>query len=703
MPVMSGDPTKLDLITAFAVANRKGFAAAVLALAVLCGAMATYGFSVGLPGLKGDSPAKADDPAKPPDDAAKKETKANPWEALSLGVCGALAALALGAIGFAHLVGYEKQTDTGRRADARAAILFAGGALGLCLMLLGVALFICRIPALTDWLSLGKTKQMAPVLTTVAVALVGAVVAFLSLAPARAEERANPTLRRLVYGANAALWLVSLAGVLLAVNVLIAVKAPGKLDTTESGFYSLDPKTVEYVTGLDQKVNVTFITLDGGESRISSDTARLIESLAAANPAKVSQRTLNGVDHIKEIKSLLGKYPTAPIQQEDGGILLTLGEDDTRFAFVPSRELVGAATRGPAVFEGEGRIVRELLFLADNKQKTVVYVTQGSGELAVTPGGRPGGRTMRAIAEKLAQINCDVRPLAIDTKSPNVPSDAGVVVVADPSSPMPKETLSALLAYANPAMPPGANNPVVKKGKLLILSGAYPAPDGKTLAPTGLEELLGTFGVALGSEQIYSEPPNGLTIQVAIMEVDPSSSSAVVKDFAGRPMYLPYARTVAAPPTPAPGPMRVETLFTTKAGTRTFLDGPNPSEAGRTWQDLPGSPALQAAKKFSTEPRPVGVAVMDGAKPQALIFGSGLIFSDQYMRQLGVESPVDLFAALIDTLRERPAVASLATKTYGTYTPPPDEKFTQMFWLPVLLVPLVVAAAGVGVWVVRRK
>jgi hypothetical protein len=702
---MSSDPTKLDPITAFAAANRKGFAAVVLAVAVLCGAVAAYGFSVGLSGLKADAPAKPDDPAKPPEDAAKKETKANPWEALSVGVCGAIAALGLGAIGFGHLAGFEKPTEAGRRVDARATILFAGGTLGLALILLGVALFVCRIPALTNWLSLGKTKQMAPVLTAVAVALVGAVVAFLSLAPARAEERANPTLRRLVYGANAVLWLVSLAGVLFAANVLIAVKAPGKLDTTESGIYSLDPKTVDYVNGLDQKVNMTYITLDGGDSRYSSDTARLLEMLAFANPAKITQRTLNAVDHVKEIKSLIGKYPTAPIQQGEGGILITLGEDETRFAFVPGRELFTGPQRGPEVFEGEGRIVRELLFLADNKQKTVVYVTQGSGELAIVPAAR-SSRTMRAVVEKLTQINCDVRPLVIDAKTPAVPADAGVVVVADPTSPMPKETLAALMAYANPMPPPGAPgtpNPAAKKGKLLVMSGAFPNPDGKTLAASGLDELLASFGVVLGQEQIYSEPPRDLTIQVAIMEVDPSSSSAVVKDFAGRPMYLPYARTVTVATTPAPGTPRAETLFTTKAGTRTFLDGPNPIEAGRTWQELPGSPALRAAKKLSTEPRPVAVSVPDGTKPQALIFGSGLIFSDQYMRQLGVESPIDLFAALIDTLRERPAVASLATKTYGTYTPPPEEKFTQMFWLPVLLIPLVVAAAGVGVWVVRRK
>ena len=146
---MTLETPKIDPLTAFASENRTAFAGVLLFFAVLFAGLGVYGFNKGLPAIRGDS-AKVEEEKKPPEDAAKKQEKVNGWEYICAGVAGAVAGLALVGIGFAQLVGYPKPTIEERHSDARTAILIAGGAVGLCLMLFGAALFICRVEALTD-------------------------------------------------------------------------------------------------------------------------------------------------------------------------------------------------------------------------------------------------------------------------------------------------------------------------------------------------------------------------------------------------------------------------------------------------------------------------------------------------------------------------------------------------------------------------
>jgi uncharacterized membrane protein len=703
------DETKLDPITSFAAGNRRGFAALLLAFAVLFAGLGIYGFSRGLPALRGDV-AKAEDSALPSEDAAKKATpKINPWEYLSGGLAGGAAGLVLAAIGIMQLMALPKPTEAERRSEARAAILFAGGSVGLLLMLFGAALFLCRTDAVNDWLGAGKTRQMMPVLTAVATAVMGAIIAFASVVPARAEERSNPTLRKIVYGTNAGLLLLVVLGILIGINVLIGIKFPGRLDTTESGFYTLDPKTKEYLLNLDQPV-IAYTTLpqnpDTNEYALPAqyiraipDARRLLDECAAVNPSKITVRPLSSVSDAREINALAAKYPALPIK-EDLGILLVLGEDESRASYVSFTELVKAPGQGRLIFEGEGRLVRELLFLADNKSKTVVYVTQGSGDLGLTPPRRQTERTMLVMAEKLGMINCDVRPLVFDEIVKEVPADAGLVIVANPTSSLSKDAVAAITAYANPA------DPNKKKGKLLMLAGANAAGDGKSLSASGLEPLLAGWGITLGTEQIFSEQYSREveTIQNPVVSVVADSQSPVAREFANRPFPFPRTRTVTAAPA-APGqPLQIETLLETKPGMKTFLDVPDFRSAFLTYTELAGNASVRAAKKYGPEPRPVAVTVKDGSTTRAIVVGSGEVFSDQWLRSIQPSNyAVELFAGLVDALRERPAVASLASKQYGTYVPPGDEQMTRMFWMPILLVPLVVAAIGVGVWVVRRK
>ncbi|MFO0935430.1 MAG: Gldg family protein [Gemmataceae bacterium] len=711
---MTPDTTKLDPVTAFASERRNGFAAFLLLVAVLLAGASIYGIVTGFPLLRGES-AKSDEAKKQTEDAAKKPERINHGEYISLGIFAGIATLSIGGYGLALLVATPKTSIEERRLEARTAILFSGVALGVCMMLFGATLFALRLDALHDWLTLGKSRQMMPVVTSIVVAVIGALFAFLAIAPARAEERNNQKLRRFVYGTNAVLMTLILVGCLFGLNALIAVKFPGKLDTTENGFFTLDPKTKQYLLDLDQNITIysTLPSAIDGDSadvdpalvRSIPDARRLLEEFVAVNPLRITVRTLSRVTDQKEITALASRYPSQPILR-DVGLLLVRGSDETRAAFISLSDLTKPTGRNSWTFEGEGRLIRDLLFLADNKTKTIIYVTQGSGELSLAPPRRRDDRTMQLIKQKLEQINCEIRPLVFDGKTTKVPDDANIVVVADPQAPLPKEGLEALKLYSNPPPPPPNAPPALapKKGKLIILAGAVPAPDNKTLMTTGVEELLAPFGVTLGTEQVYGDPLQDIrSPAIVTMTVDASSSLPFVRDFSGQTFYLPFSRMVnSAPPMPQ-STVRVETILQTREGHRTYLDGPNIQDATRNYIELQKNPALREAKKYSSDPRPIGIAVREGETTRIIAIGCGILFADFFMQQSRAETPIELFAGMVDTLRDRPAVASLATKQYGTYIPPAESQFNQYFWLPVTVVPLLFAAAGVGVWIVRRK
>ena len=144
------------------------------------------------------------------------------------------AAVGLG-VGGSVLAKVPKPDVAGQRADARVAILLAGGLFGFVLMVGGLWFFYLWFGSLTAWLDQGKRGEAKWVLGPILAFLAGAGLAFVSAQPARAEERNNPLLRRLVYGANLGLSALLLLLILPVGNVFASLRVPNQLDTTPAG------------------------------------------------------------------------------------------------------------------------------------------------------------------------------------------------------------------------------------------------------------------------------------------------------------------------------------------------------------------------------------------------------------------------------------------------------------------------------------
>ena len=101
-------------------------------------------------------------------------------------------------------------------------------------------------------------------------------------AAARAEERHNQSLRRLVYGGNLALTTLLLFVALVILNVVFSAKVPAMLDTTESGFYTLSDATKATVARLPEPVTAYVILPDSGDREIN-DVRQLMFSAQEAS------------------------------------------------------------------------------------------------------------------------------------------------------------------------------------------------------------------------------------------------------------------------------------------------------------------------------------------------------------------------------------------------------------------------------------
>ncbi|MBP3957282.1 Gldg family protein [Gemmata sp. G18] len=663
-----------------------GLAVVLLALA---GYMAVKGFR--------DAPAPA--PDKPqvenPLDPERPES-AKPVAGTKEGDFrwGAIAALSafLVAIGGAArlLVSLPRTTESQQRAEARAVILAVGGALAWELIATGGVFFYRWSESIVNWLEKGQEEEARYVLIPVLMIAFGAALGLAAITPARAEERNNPSIRKLVYGTNLGLTALVLFVVLVIANVVFAYRVSNKIDMTGSGFYSMSPRTEEFLRGLDQPIEA-YAILPGQGSRVESDLRDVLTRFQETSRDKFRVRFLSPVSSTADLAELKANYP--PVQDGELGVLLTFPGDKKRFSFIPVEEFF-TTEPGPrgetpkTVFTGEGRLVKELLFLADNKQKPKVYFTQSSDELELA-GRTDPERAATRLRTFLEKNYLDVQPLTFEGESPKVPDDCAVLVVADPQKPLDPKYVDAVRKYMTE-----------RKGRLVVLSGAtLPGPNLRKVTPTGLEPVLAQFNVGLSDKYLFALSADR-RIPVTSPPVEFTQAAADAKN--------PIVRLFRRISIQMPLPREVNALNTTPGMTATPLLTTDTEGGAWLADEFPANPNVRPANAVAVRRRTVGVVVAEGGNGRVAVYGNGLMVCDALAGQFGAESPpaFDLLGATIDWLRDRPPVPQgVESKAYAVYALPGAKTIdgTRLKYMPVIFGLIVVVSLGLGTWVIRRQ
>jgi hypothetical protein len=456
----------------------------------------------------------------------------------------------------------------------------------------------------------------------------------------------------------------------------------------------------------------------------------ILEQMQAINPRyfRYEDIPIDGTSP-GTLRDLVKRFPQMSLRA-GGGVLVAVGEKpENNYSFIQASELINfdfADRANPQrSFNGEVRLLQELYFLAEEKRRPVVYITQGHGEPDMSDRGPDG---MSQFVQRLTQANYDVRPLQVDTPDVEkfaIPADADVVLVAGPRRPM-RDMIPALKRYMNPA------DEKTRKGRLIVLFGPT-GPDrsnNNQMVQTGLEDFLReTLGVTATNQQILTFRIRGSDLPI-VRGNQPYPEAVLVKptDRAldtrhplallvgeNRVIWTDVRKLEASAAGSSASSMRADVVL--QADGFLWLEENMSQQNLATWQKLILDPEEQR-KRVTADRSAVLVTVSEapatadphsfdkpneGRTPRAVILGCAAFITNELMPPQGGGINFDLLRGSIDWCRERYSTIGVEPKSYRYFILPKQTSYWNLFYLPLAAMALAVLGLGVIVWNVRRS
>ena len=500
----------------------------------------------------------------------------------------------------------------------------------------------------------------------------------------RRHRHASPTLRRVVQFADAAATGGLLAGVLVVGNV-VAFKYGGRpLDFTAERAYSLAPQTLNVLRSLDRPVRFTAYF---GSREPAVRVLQLLKLYQDAAPARIVVDDINPFRDVDRFNALRERVSGVIASEGLSGVVVEYGEGEARRSLVLQLDelfdpVEGQGARFETTFRGEDALTSALIRLEEGKRSPVAFTT-GHGE----PSGDPADRTQANSAllrERLEASGSVVRDVNLATGT--IPEGAELVVIAGPRDPFRAEEVEKLRLY------------LAGGGHLLAIVGNE--------GPTGLEDLLRSYNIAIGTGRIVDPeaPIRGRpTLLVVPLGTVPHP---VVETLSRRVALFPDAApiTILGEPTPdGPSPTPASPGVVATAIVRT---------TPTTWAESdPTAPPLRREPGEPAGPLTVGVAATDRGAHQStteapetprLVVFSGRDLAGTFYIQNAVGN-LDLLMNAAYWLRGRPELMGIAPKTHVALTFAPDPRLrANLILVPTLMAALVIVGLGVSVYLNRR-
>jgi ABC-2 type transport system permease protein len=389
------------------------------------------------------------------------------WDVPTI-VCGYAGAIALGAALLAWAVAASAATTT----------TLAAGALGFGAL---IAIFLAgELPSVWPGLEVPAAISVRGQLTTLSrgelslpaiVLIAGLAVTGLSLAITLAcAGRRRDTRRRAI--------ATGLVAVISALALVLAGHHPASWDVSAARRNSLDPETRALLAGLPAPATLTIVepTL-GALAPIYDEVARVADRMANAGPVTVRRVDPASLPGGLPAAARLAGIPARDLAS-NGGVVVEVGGkrrvvDRLQLADVE----VTAGSAQIAQVAIERAITGALAELTEPTPVTACF-TSGHGELPVEHAAKDADWS--AVADRLRGAGVTVETL---DGPPSARCD--VVVVAGPATPLSTDEALALQSH-------------VAAGRGLLVAAAS-RPINGTLAPTGLEGLLGNEGLLVTS------------------------------------------------------------------------------------------------------------------------------------------------------------------------------------------------------------
>lgn len=620
----------------------------------------------------------------------------------TVAVWGFLCAAAFVVGGLYQLMSERPNAD---RVGGWVVVLCVVGGLGAATYFLGLALLYFNGDGITRLLSEGNREKAGAVFTAVGTLLAGLGIMFAAVLAVRSEERRSALLRRAVYGYNAFLTGFLLLAVLTVVNVVFYAKVPAAIDATRSGQFTLAEQTLKLLKEIDRPTKA-LVLLDPESS--SGDywavEMRAFLSTAQERAPRLTSETINGDTKPEAIRALQKQFPQVPADYS--GVLLIYGDEKQENAtFIRGSDIFTenfSGGREPVrKFQGEVKFASELTFLMGGKEKSVIYFTQGAGEYDLNDATDRNG--LGRLRERLQRRNFDVQALKWEPGNPKIPAEAKYLVIAGPVVDYPPAAVAALDRF-------------LKGGGRLIALLDVPPTREKRMPSTGLEQLFAGFGVDVTGERLLALPNNIVRdTEVVLVTAAPEAADNPIAGIVGNPLPFLLCRLVR--PMPQPGPQwRVTPLLSVSPQFGVWAE-PDMQAVG----EQAARTMLQSRdfSRLSEAPLPVAVTVTEvpppahpptgerpTPKPKMIVVGDATFVTNRFLgAQQGASSMFDLFAGMVEWLRDKPQNIGVEPRTFQSFEMNPDvaDRATWLLWLPLLAAIVTIAGLGASVWVARRR
>jgi ABC-type uncharacterized transport system involved in gliding motility auxiliary subunit len=459
------------------------------------------------------------------------------------------------------------------------------------------------------------------------------------------------------YGAGTAVVILLGLGVAVLANA-VSIRYHTRWDLTENRRHSLSPQTIKILQGLTEPVEaIAFFRTDTPGKRAAED---LFKQYASYSRGKFSWRT----EDPDRAPGLARRYGV----ETYGTVVLERG------------------TKSEKILDAEEEKLTNGLVKVTREGKRVVFVVKGHGEHEIGSADRPGFSEAKT---QLERANYEVRELTL-ARDPKVPEEAAVVLVPGPRTDLLPPELGAIDAYLS------------RGGKVLFMLAPFQAE--------GLRPYLAKYGFEVGDNLVIESNPIGRIFGVGpevpiVTQYDPHP---ITRELGGVMTLFPLTRSVE-PMQTAPAGVSLQALARTSPQSwgETDRAALNRGVANQDEKDRRGplTVAVVATLPAKEDAAGAGGAAPSGGgrRPRAriVVVGSSSLASNQF---IGAQGNRDFFLNAVSWLAEDEDLLSVRAKDARQQPILLTSAQSQLvFWLPVVVLPGVMALLGIGVVVKRRR
>src|SRR5215468_3204908 len=483
---------------------------------------------------------------------------------------------------------------------------------------------------------------------------------------------------RIRIGLNVLVQIVLIMFLAAMVNSL-AFKHYKRWDFSRDQKYALSDKTKRFLNTLKGKMRITVFF--SPSTPITSDVQNLLTEYQYAGKGKIDVEYIDPERSLSRAKELFDKYKVVTDES-----LLVL-DYDGRNKTVKASEMADvdqsgmALGEGPrvAAFKGEQAITSSMIDLVEGKKKTLGYVT-GHKEPALSAPTSP----ISLLKTFIENENIKFQELNL-LDQPAIPADVNAVVIAGPQYDFSDREMQVLRNFWD------------KQGRILVLVD----PAAKT---PRLRAFVDELGVKVNDDRLMVFLHTGIQELALTRDVQVRflGDSPVTKRLADvRAIFIGGTASLTLDPNRGRAAnIRLEPLIQADKGyfAETDYNSDNQAKLQADAQkagDVPLTIAASAEKGGSADARVQVNSSRLVAVSNATFVQDSAIMQDQ--------AALDFVSGAVNWLLSREQMIGIAPKIPKPLTFSLDpEALRRLFWILLLLIPLIPAAVGTVVWWQRR-